>query len=213
MLMFFYYLRLARISILRHWGLSLLMVTAIGLGIGAAMTTVTVNYLMSADPIPGKSQKLHTIQLDNWDKNKPFKEGLEPPPFLTYQDAKNLIAAKKAVRQTMHTAARAVIEPLAEDDLPLFVSVRANTRDFFTMFEVPFAYGAPWDEATDNNNDLVVILSEQINERLFAGENSVGRSIKINGDMYKVIGVLANWQPKPRFYHACLLYTSPSPRD
>ena len=199
--MFFYYLRLARISILRHWGLSLLMVTAIGLGIGAAMTTVTVNYLMSADPIPNKSHALHTIQLDNWDQNKPFKEGLEPPPFLTYQDAKNLITAKKASRQTMHTAAKAVIEPLAEDGLPLYVTVRANTTDFFTMFEVPFVYGAPWEAATDDNNDLVVVLSEQINERLFGGENSVGKAIKINGDMYQVVGVLADWQPKPRFYH------------
>ena len=50
--MFFYYLRLARISIVKHWGLSLLMIVAIGLGIGASMTTVTVNHLMSANPIP-----------------------------------------------------------------------------------------------------------------------------------------------------------------
>ncbi|WDE10503.1 ABC transporter permease [Thalassomonas haliotis] len=199
--MFFYYLRLARISILRHWGLSLLMVTAIALGIGAAMTTVTVNYLMSADPIPNKSHRLHTIQLDNWDENKPFKEGLEPPSFLTYRDAKNLLSAKKAYRQTMHTAAKAVIEPLDEQGLPLYVTVRANTRDFFTMFETPFVYGAPWQREVDSNNDLVVVLSEKINERLFAGENPVGKSIKINGEFYKVVGVLANWQPKPRFYH------------
>ncbi|WDD97756.1 ABC transporter permease [Thalassomonas actiniarum] len=199
--MFFYYLRLARISILRHWGLSLLMVTAIGLGIGAAMTTVTVNYLMTADPIPSKSHRLHTIQLDNWDENNPFKEGLEPPPFLTYLDAKNLLSAKQAHRQTMHTTAKAVIEPLAEEGLPLYVTVRANTADFFTMFETPFVYGAPWQKQVDDNNDLVVVLSEKINERLFAGENSVGKSIKINGDFYKVVGVLANWQPKPRFYH------------
>ncbi|WDE06860.1 ABC transporter permease [Thalassomonas viridans] len=199
--MFFYYLRLARISILRHWGLSLLMVTAIGLGIGAAMTTVTVNYLMSADPIPNKSHKLHTIQLDNWDEHKPFKEGLEPPPFLTYRDAKNLIDARQAFRQTMHTAAKAVIEPLTEEDLPLYVTVRANTADFFTMFEVPFVYGAPWERATDNTHDLVVVLSEKINERLFAGKDSVGESIKINGELYKVVGVIADWQPKPRLYH------------
>ncbi len=39
--MFSYYLRLAWLSIRQSSGLSLLMVLAIGLGIGAAMTTIT----------------------------------------------------------------------------------------------------------------------------------------------------------------------------
>ncbi|MBU2427109.1 MAG: ABC transporter permease, partial [Gammaproteobacteria bacterium] len=65
--MFSYYLRLAWLSIRQSYGLSLLMVLAIGLGIGAAMTTVTVNYLMSANPIPTKSEQLFYVQLDSWD--------------------------------------------------------------------------------------------------------------------------------------------------
>ena len=99
--MFSYYLRLAWISILRHWGLSLLMVCAIGLGIGAAMTTVTVNYLMSADPIPEKSQQLYYVQLDSWDVNAPFDDGLNPPDQLTFTDSSNLMRAKKAFRQNV----------------------------------------------------------------------------------------------------------------
>ncbi|MFT6993195.1 MAG: putative ABC transport system permease protein, partial [Paraglaciecola sp.] len=53
--MFGYYIKLALKSVKRNPILSLLMITAIALGIGASMTTITVNYLMSADPIPHKS--------------------------------------------------------------------------------------------------------------------------------------------------------------
>ena len=38
--------------------LTALMVLALGLGIGAFMTTFTVYYLMSGDPIPHKSDVL-----------------------------------------------------------------------------------------------------------------------------------------------------------
>ena len=50
--MFSYYVRLALTSIRRTPVLSALMVLALGLGIGAFMTTFTVYYLMSGDPIP-----------------------------------------------------------------------------------------------------------------------------------------------------------------
>ena len=53
--MFYYYLKLASKSIKRTPWLSGLMMLAIALGIGACMTTITVNYLMSANPIPEKA--------------------------------------------------------------------------------------------------------------------------------------------------------------
>ena len=55
--MFAYYLRLAIKSIRRNAVMSALMVSAIGIGIGACMTVITVYYTMSGDPIPHKSDK------------------------------------------------------------------------------------------------------------------------------------------------------------
>ncbi len=69
--MFSYYLKLAYLSCKRTWGMTLLMVCAIGLGIGASMTTITVNYLMSANPIPQKSEQLFFVQMDSWQPNDP----------------------------------------------------------------------------------------------------------------------------------------------
>ena len=53
--MFTYYLKLGWLSIRRNPMLSTLMIAAIAVGIGASMTTITVNYVMSGDPIPQKS--------------------------------------------------------------------------------------------------------------------------------------------------------------
>jgi len=50
--MFSYYLKLGWLSIRRNPLLSMLMIAAIAVGIGASMTTITVNYIMSGNPIP-----------------------------------------------------------------------------------------------------------------------------------------------------------------
>lgn len=195
-----YYLRLAWISIRQSPGLSFLMVLAIGLGIGAAMTTVTVNYLMSANPIPHKSEQLFYVQLDSWDPHQPANDNGDPPDQLTYRDATALLAAKKAYRQVVQAQIGAVVEPDNKDSLPFQVSGRANSADFFAMFDVPFLYGGGWSENADLEQQQVVVLSQGLNERLFGGKDSVGQKVKLAGDYYQVVGVMANWQPRPRFY-------------
>ena len=198
--MFNYYIKIAWISILRHWGLSLLMICAIGLGIGATMTTVTVNYLMSANPIPHKSEQLYFVQMDSWDVNDPFDEGQNPPDQMTFTDSTKLMKAKKAFRQNVQAQAFAVIEPSDPEILPLIVNGRANSADFFAMFDVPFIYGSGWPSSADDNKEQVVVLNKETNDKLYGGENSVGKSIKIDGNMFKIVGVIDIWEPKPRFY-------------
>ena len=198
--MFAYYLRLAWLSIRQSYGLSLLMVLAIGLGIGAAMTTVTVNYLMSANPIPTKSEQLFYVQLDNWDPHEPANDNGDPPDQLTYRDSSALWAANKAFRQVVQAQMTAVLEPEGKDSLPFQVSGRANSADFFAMFEVPFLFGGSWDRSADESMQQVVVLSQSLNDRLFGGRDSVGEKVKLAGDYYQVVGVIANWQPRPRFY-------------
>jgi putative ABC transport system permease protein len=46
------------------------------------------------------------------------------------------------------------------------------------------------------------VIGNQLNQKLFAGENSVGRSLLLNDTLYRVIGVIDDWQPSPRFYHS-----------
>jgi len=59
-----YYLALAGRSLRRNVVLTVLMIVAIAFGVGASMTTLTVLHVLSADPIPQKSDKLYYVQLD-----------------------------------------------------------------------------------------------------------------------------------------------------
>jgi putative ABC transport system permease protein len=200
---FSYYLRLAWSSVRRTPVLSALMVMALGLGIGAFMTTFTVYYLMSGNPIPHKSDVLFSVQLDNWDPNEPPTESArDVQPQLTYRDGTALMLAETPARRQVHMYGTGTIV-VPEDETPPFdESVRATWYTFFEMFDVPFLYGGPWTLDDDEARASVAVIGRELNDTLFNGENSVGRSIQLDDQFYHVVGVIDRWQPVPRFYHA-----------
>jgi len=198
--MFSYYLKLGWLSIRRNPLLSTLMVAAIAVGIGASMTIITVNYVMSGNPIPQKSDQLFYVQLDSWDPIDHDNEGFEPPDQMTYLDAMALMKAGKAYRQVASNRSGLVLEPQGEGERPFSVTSRNTWADFFPMFDLPFLYGGGWDDSADDNMEKVVVLSKEINERVFGGENSVGRSLRLNGMDFQVVGVMDKYLPVPRFY-------------
>lgn len=197
--MFSYYLKLGWLSIRRNPFLSALMIAAIAVGIGASMTIITVNYVMSGNPIPQKSEQLFYVQLDNWDPNEQ-NDGYDLVDQVTYLDAMALMKADKAYRQVASNRSSLVLEPQGEGERPFSVSTRNTWADFFPMFELPFIYGSGWDDSTDDNLEKVVVLGKEINERVFGGENSVGRSVRLNGMDFRVVGVMDEYLPVPRFY-------------
>lgn len=198
--MFAYYLKLGWLSIRGNPWLSLLMVAAIGVGIGACMTILTVNYTMSGNPIPHKSDRLFHVQLDSWDANDPGEDGFQPPDQVTYTDALALKRAAPAFRQVASNRSGLVLEPEGDDERPFTVDVRNTWADFFPMFEPPFLYGGGWDASADESREPVVVLGRELNERVFGGEDSVGRTVRMNGLNFRVVGVIDEWQPVPKFY-------------
>ena len=68
------------------------------------------------------------------------------------------------------------------------------------MFDVPFQYGSGWDQAADDASQMVVVLTKKTNEKAFGGENSVGQTLRLDGHDFKVVGVLDEWAPTPKFY-------------
>lgn len=198
--MFRYYLKLGLLSIRKNPVLSALMVAAIGVGIGACMTMATIEYVMGGNPIPHRSDLLYHVQLDSWDPNEPANEPDEPPDQVTYLDGTAIWSAGKARRQVLSYTTGRVIQPADPDSHPFQVTSRSTTADFFPMFDVPFLYGQGWDSAVDDAARQVVVLGKEINDRLFGGEDSVGRTVVMNGDTYRVAGVIDDWNPVPKFY-------------
>ncbi|HVH34547.1 ABC transporter permease [Tahibacter sp. UC22_41] len=198
--MFAYYLQLGLHSLKRNPLLTALMVFGIALGIGTSMTSLTVFYLMGSDPIPWKSDKLHAVQLDNWSAEEPYRAPNEPPDQVTYLDATALMQASKADLQVAMFKVVWPVQPENQEIKPYSAMGRATYTDFFAMFEPPFKYGGPWDRAQDKENARVVVLSRDTNEKLFGGEDSTGKKVRLNEVDYTVVGVLDKWQQRVKYY-------------
>ncbi len=199
--MFLYYFDLALRSFRSARGLTTLMVLTIAMGIGASMTTLTTFRALSGDPLPGHSANVLRVQLDS--QREPTSPGKEPDTQLTRSDAEALLREKRAIRQAMMTGGGINVEPAADAPgalKPFEADVRATTADFFPMFQTPFLYGQGWSAADDAANAPVIVVSKAFNDKVFGGANSVGRTLRADGDDYRVAGVLADWQPVPYYF-------------
>ncbi|HEX7112954.1 MAG TPA: ABC transporter permease [Mizugakiibacter sp.] len=198
--MFGYYLQLGLRSLRRNPVLTALMVLGIALGIAASMTSLTLFHMMGSDPIPWKSDKLHYVQMDNWDPNSPWDDEGNPPPQVTYRDAVALMQAGKADKQAAMFRVMLPVQPENPEVKPYLAVGRATFTDFFAMFEPPFEYGGPWDRSADAQHARVVVLSHDTNEKLFGGADSVGKKVRANDVDYTVVGVLKDWRPRVKFF-------------
>jgi putative ABC transport system permease protein len=200
--MFAYDLRLALDSMKRHPGLAALMVLAIALGIAVCTVTFTMYHAMATNPIPDKSSQLYAVTLDTWSPERPYQEERpeNPPTLQTYRDAMYLYGAKAAQRSVVMYKSGALLVPERNGVKPFNALVRVTTHEFFPMFDVPFKYGQGWDAAADLGPAPVVVIGSETNEKVFGGENSVGRMLKLGKVEYRVAGVLEPWAPSPKFF-------------
>lgn len=200
--MFGYYLNLALRSFKRNRVLTALMVLALGLGIGASITTLTVLKLLSGDPIPQKSAQLFHPEIDPFPAQG-YVPGQSKPPWgglMSWIDAMNLLHAHKGERQAVMALTQAKIKPQRADQKPFFSDGVMTTADFFSMFDAPFLYGSGWSEQDGENRARVAVIASFLNDKLFDGRDSVGETIRVNDHEYRIVGVLRKWAPQPRFY-------------
>ena len=200
--MFSYQLRLAWLSLRRNPILSLLMVGGIGLGIAVAMTFVTAYYVASGDPIPHKSDRLFYVQLDSWNPERPWDDDdpSEPPDQLTHMDMRGIMVSDIPTYQSGMYKTYLTVHPEGEGLRPFRKEVRMCFSDFFPMFELPFRYGSGWSRDEDQGPAPVIVLGPDMNQKLFGGEDSVGRTVRIEDREFRVVGVIEPWRPTPKYY-------------
>jgi putative ABC transport system permease protein len=200
-----YYLRLAAKSFGRNVGLTSLMVLAIGLGIAVCVITLTMYQAMAGNPFWYKNDRLYVVTFDAWDPERAYYEDEPelihlPAPQLAYRDLNALYESDFPVRKVkMYTPAGVLTTPDGKVK-PQQAQMRATTRDFFAMFDVPFLYGGAWNEGADSGPAPVIVLSKESNDKLFAGANSVGRTVRFNDREFRVVGVVDQWLILPRVY-------------
>ena len=144
---------------------------------------------------------LYAVTMDSWTAARPYdlQHPTLPPPELSYKDATYLARSNIPQRKVIMTTMVGMMSGAPGQGVPLRVMTRATTKDFFAMFDVPFEYGGGW---RGNDLDAVpeIVLTKEVNDTLFGGIDSVGRSVLWNGNRFRVVGVLREWEPLPRFY-------------
>ncbi|HEX7677850.1 MAG TPA: ABC transporter permease, partial [Thermoanaerobaculia bacterium] len=94
--MLLYNVRIAIKSLRRNPVLTAVIIGGIALGICASTTFTTVRHMFARDPLPGKSDKLFYVRMDNWDPHAPYpanqgSSGATIPPKISYRDAMALM--------------------------------------------------------------------------------------------------------------------------
>lgn len=194
-----YHARLALIGMRQKPVLVTLIALALALGVALSMTAFTIWHVMGRDPIPEKSSTLFAVQIDNGGPRSRAAGSDEPPTQLSWKDVSALLNMHRAYREAAMYLVGLKVSADASGKGQAVVG-RATSASFFAMFDVPLRYGRGWSDAEERDRARVLVVSAGLNERLFGGEDSTGRSITVDGEAWRVIGVAGAWDPKPLFY-------------
>jgi putative ABC transport system permease protein len=200
--MFGYYLRLAVASLRRSPGMSVLLVVAIGIGIGASMTLVTVLHVMAGDPLPDRSAHLYVPHIDPRPLKEETGEYGDPSDDFTYVDAMALLQARRASRQAVMSGGEVLVRdvPGGPRLKPAHAPARYVTADFFPMFGVPLRAGRALDDHDLASHARVAVIDEVLARRVFGRGEALGQRLRLDDEAFTIVGVTAGWHPQPLFY-------------
>ncbi|MDA8234681.1 MAG: ABC transporter permease [Clostridia bacterium] len=82
------------------------------------------------------------------------------------------------------------------DELKIFVSTTGVDEDSFHISNLELRYGSFFTKKERLDKARVAVIGDQANKELFKGRNSLGKTFKLNGKDYKVVGVLKYKKPE-----------------
>jgi putative ABC transport system permease protein len=170
----------ARIS-RKHLGFTVTVVATLGLGIGFSTAIFTVIWatLLAALPYPHAEQLVMI-----WGRGH---NEISVGDYLDWKTASRSFQDIEA-----WTGGPVTFSPAASSALPKTMRSRRVTSGYFRMQGVPFTLGREFlPQETQPNNSRFVILVNKIWKRLGADPNILGKSLRIDGQPYTVVGVLA----------------------
>ncbi|HEV8434814.1 MAG TPA: ABC transporter permease [Thermoanaerobaculia bacterium] len=198
-----YHVQTAFRSLRRTPILTAVLIGAIALGICISTTFIALRHVFEKDPLPGKSRSLFYVRMDNWDPSRSYSPD-DPkalPPQITYKDTLALMRSTIPTHQTASFYSQMFVFPPSAKVRPFRERIRITTSDFFPMFNIPFQYGSGWDKAADAKPEPVIVIDAAMNQKLFGGGNSVGKTVRIADRNFKVAGIISpDWTPSYRYY-------------
>lgn len=191
----FYNLTLAMQNFKRAPTLYLLIMLTLSIGVGVLCANLALVSSMASDPIPGKSDTLIHISMNTWPDDQPPDE---PMHILRYRDAMKIAESTIPIRSSVSYASGVYARDVESTSMKRFESsVTATTPGLFELADAPFAHGS----AFAKSRGMEVVIGYVLNQKIFAGKNSVGKTLELDGELLTVVGVLKPWVLRPMFYH------------
>lgn len=169
---------------------SVIMLTSIGEGIKKKVTSQVES--LGANLLYVFPGKVEIMQ-----KQGKSKLGIQSSGFgqarntLTYQDTLILKNQKHIL------AATGILNGIDKlDKLKIMVSTTGVDSDFAKISSPNIRIGRFISKTEVNNKEKVTVIGYQANKEIFNGGNSIGKTFKLNGKDYKVIGVLQYKKPE-----------------
>jgi len=185
-------LRLSLRSLRKNPGLTIVVLLTLALGIGAnaAMFTVDYSSMIANIPYPNPNQLVVV-----WSTIRDGKGGTSAGDLLDWRRENSTFQKLDAVTSTSVN--------LSTQDQPMFVTGWQTTPGLFRTRGVRFMMGRDFiDEEGQVGKDHVISLSYKLWKRMGSDPNIVGKSLRVNGEPYTVVGVWAEDTPENRNYFA-----------
>jgi putative ABC transport system permease protein len=186
-----YYIQLALRSLRKTPMLTLLMVITLSVGQASSIIILTLRHALVRDPIPEKSHLLFTPRASS-------DGGGSYDGMFTYAQAHGISGA-----YTKSLIMGQALGPISNSDHSKSLGgrpIRFTTRNFFSFFDVPINRGRVWSDDEDLQGVPVAILSYRLAKKFFPTSDPVGAPLEIGGTSFRVVGVINDWDPAPRFY-------------
>jgi putative ABC transport system permease protein len=171
-------------TLFKNPGFTITAVLTLALGIGATTAIFSVVYATLFEPLPyPKSEQLMMI----WSRaGSDARNVVSPGDFLDWKKR------SKSFRD-MQAFGGAGSFNLATKDRPEQVEGGACTPGFYTMVGDKMFLGRDFlpEEGQPGNDHFVILMHRLWSQRFGADQNIIGRQIRMNGEPYTVVGVLA----------------------
>ncbi|MCI3150126.1 macrolide ABC transporter permease [Bacillus cereus] len=181
-------IKIALSSIIAHKLRSALTMLGIIIGVGSIITVVAIGQGGEAtlkSQFVGAGNQTVPIHYSA-DINDPFGMGMVEAPKITEED----IFEIKKIPEIAHVVTiNSTMESLDIEDKKEMVSITGLDSEYFAVNKVKLLKGRSLQESDVDQGNNVVMISKQIEKKVFKDVNPVGKIIEMKGQSMQIIGV------------------------
>ena len=161
-----------------------LLALTLGIGANAAIFSVVYGALLAPLPYPNADQLVMV-----WSKFNGQRNGVSAGDFLEWKRQSS--AFQDIVAWSGNTFS------LSVSDHPEPVKTRITSSGFFTMQGIPLSLGRDFapEEGVLGKNRVLIMTNKLWQERFGSDPKIIGRQVRLNGELYSIVGVLAAGMP------------------